>query len=76
MQKKINGEEPFKCIKDTFSVGATEGGYTLSYSVDKEIWTDYPTPVPANENLIVNDATPFLWFKLTGNAQEGVDILL
>lgn len=76
MQAKVNGAEPFKCLKDTFSVGVTTNGYTLNYSVDKENWTAYTQATPANEVLIVNGVTPYMWFKLAGNEDNDVEVIL
>lgn len=72
----VNGEQPFKALKTTFSVAATSGGYTLQYSVDKTNWTSYPDAVPANETLIVNGVTPYVWFRLKNNADQAVEIIL
>lgn len=72
----VNGEQPFKALKETFSVAATTGGYTLQYSVDRNTWSSYPDAVPANENLIVNGVTPYTWFRLKNNADTAVEIIL
>lgn len=76
MQILINGEEPFKCLKNTFAVAATSAGYTLNYSADKEVWTAYTQATPANETLIVNNVTPYMWFKLAGNTDAETRIIL
>lgn len=76
MQILINGSEPFKCLKDTFAVAATSAGYTLNYSVDRVHWTAYSSATPANENLIVNGVTPYMWFKLEGATDEEIRIIL
>lgn len=76
MKAIVNGEAPFKCLKETFAVAATSAGYTLNYSVDKENWSAWAQATPANEVLVVNDVTPFMWFKLVGNADEEVEIIL
>lgn len=76
MQRKVNAEEAFKTIQNCFQVGYTTAGYTLEYSVDKENWTAYPDPVPAQENLVVNDCVPYTWFRLKGNTDEEVDVIL
>ena len=76
MQVKINGETPFKCLKETFTVGPTSNGYVLGYGVSKEgPFTEYETAVPANETLIVYGVTALSWFKLIGN-QDEVDGIL
>ena len=76
MQAKVNGEEPFKVLKDTFTVGVTTNGYTLAYSADKENWTTYTQATPANEVLIVNGVTPYTYFMLSGNTDNNVEIVL
>lgn len=76
MKIMITGEEPFKSQRASFGVAATSAGYTLSYSADKNTWTDYPTAVPANDNLIVNGVPTYMWFKLKGNADEDIVVLL
>ena len=75
-QKTISGENAFRSQRDSFGVGATSNGYTLSYSVDKETWTDFPQAVPAGENLIVNHIPVYMWFKLKGNTDTDVAVLL
>lgn len=75
MQGKINGEQPFKCLKDTFAVAGTSAGFTLAYSVDKVNWTEWEESTPANEELIVNGVTPYMWFKLVGNSDENVNAI-
>ena len=75
MQAVIHGEQPFKCLKDTFAVAGTSAGYTLNYSVDKVNWTAWEDETPANEELIVNGVTPYMWFKLAGNVDETVNAL-
>ena len=67
MQVIVSGETPFKALKETFAVGPTTNGYTLQYGVDKNNLTDYTEATPAGEDLIVNGATPYMWFSLKGN---------
>lgn len=76
MQVKVNGSEPFKCLQSTFTIAATSAGYTLQYSADKVTWTSHAEVVPANENVVVNDATPYSWFRLEGNVDNDVLIIL
>lgn len=76
MQIKVNGEQPFKSQKESFAVAGTSAGYTLNYSVDKENWSAYPQATPANETLIVNGVTPYMWFKLAGNSDEETLIIV
>ena len=76
MQIVISGEKPFRAQKETFAVGGTSAGYTLNYSADKETWTAYPDAVPANETLVVYGVTPYMWFKLAGNSDTEVTIIV
>lgn len=75
MQGTISGENAFKCIKSTFAIGPTTNGYNLNYSVDKVNWTSWQDDTPANETLIVNGATPLMWFRLEGNTDENVQAI-
>lgn len=76
MNIKINGEEAFKALNSSFSVQATSGGYTLEFSVDKETWTAVSTPTPANENLMVININPYTYFRLAGNTDNNVEVIL
>ena len=76
MQITINGEQPFKAQKETFCVAGTSAGFTLNYSADKETWTAYEESTPADETLIVNGVTPYMWFKLAGNVDEETLIIV
>ena len=80
MQIRINGSNPFKVLKDTFSVAKTSGGYTLQWcnfnSENDEDWTSWPDSVPANEGLIANGCTPYVYFRLSGNTDQDVLIIL
>ncbi len=77
MQAIVSGETPFKCNKSTFAVGPTSNGYTLNYAVSKDgPFTAYSDATPANECLVVNGVTPYMWFKLAGNTDEEVEVIL
>lgn len=76
MQVKVSGENSFKCLKNTFSVGATTQGYTLAYSADDVNFTNYTQPTPAGETLIVYGVTPYTFFKLSGNTDNDVNVVL
>lgn len=76
MQAFVSGEKPFRSQRLSFAVAPTTAGYTLEYSVDKENWTAYPDAVPANENLMVNMVPIYMWFRLKGNSDKDVQILL
>jgi len=76
MQKTIVGDTPFKAAKDQFAVAATESGYQVAYSVDKENWTlDDQAIVPAGETLIYLGSMQYAWYKLSGNTEEVMAIL-
>lgn len=75
-QQIINGEVPFKVHKDNAIIGPSASGYTLAYGVSKDgTFTEYPTPVPAGENLILNGLAQYSWLKLVGNEGEVEAIL-
>lgn len=77
MQAIVNGEQPFKCYKNTFAVGPTSSGYTLNYGISKDgEFTAYSASTPAGECLVVNGAVPYMWFKLDGNVDEETEIIL
>lgn len=80
MQIKVNGETPFKVMKNTFTVSKTSSGYTLEWctfnSENDNDWQAYPQDVPADEGLICNGATPFTYFRLKNNADENVLVIL
>ena len=77
MQAIVSGETPFKAYKNTFAVGPTTSGYTLNYGVSKEgSWTAYTEATPADECLVVNGVTPYMWFFLEGNVDEATEIIL
>lgn len=68
MTRKINGEEIFQIINVGFSVSPSNEGYTLQYSADGNIFTDYDEDTPSNETLVVT-GLPLapLYFRLKGN---------
>jgi len=76
MKVMVSGETAFRSQRESFGVGPTSNGYTLSYSADKETWTDYDEATPANENLIVNGVPTYMWFKLKGNQDTEVVVIL
>lgn len=77
MQIKVNGENKFSAKKDQFAVAPTTSGYQVAYSADGENWTlDADAIVPANENLIYLGAMQYAWYKLVGNTDEEVNIIL
>ena len=77
MQIKVNGENKFSAKKDQFAVAPTTSGYQVAYSADGENWTlDADARVPANENLVYLGAMQYMWYKLVGNTDEEVNIIL
>ena len=77
MQIKVNGENKFSAKKDQFAVAPTTSGYQVAYSADGENWTlDADAIVPANENLVYLGAMQYAWYKLVGNTDEEVNIIL
>jgi hypothetical protein len=73
----VNGETPFKALKQEFMVGATTGGYTLAYSADKENWTaDSDAVVPADETLCYLSSVPYGFYKLSGNTDTNTVVIL
>lgn len=77
MQIKVNGENKFSAKKFQFAVAPTTSGYQVAYSADGENWTlDADAIVPANENLIYLGAMQYMWYKLVGNTDEEVNIIL
>lgn len=80
MKIVVNQSEPFKVVKDTFSVAKTTNGYTLQWCNEKSEndadWQSYETPVPANEALVVNGLTPYVWVRLSGNTDEETIVIL
>lgn len=77
MQITVNGETPFKALKDQFSVAPTTSGYQIAYSADKETFTlDSDAIVPANENLIYLGSMQYAWYMLSGNTDDNVVVIL
>ncbi len=69
MEVLVTGEQSFKVVKTTMTIGPSAGGYTLAYGVDRNgEFTEYSEAVPASEVCIVNGITPYTWFKLVGNS--------
>lgn len=75
MKALVNGEERFKALNDQFMVGPCSVQYTLAYSADGENFTAYEESCPANENVIVNGAIKYSWWKLSGNTSTD-DVLI
>lgn len=77
MQIYVNKEEPFKALKDQFSVAPTTSGYQLAYSADKENFdVDTDAIVPAGENLVYLGSMMYGWYMLSGNTDDNVLVIL
>ena len=77
MQIKINGEEKFSAKKSQFAVAPTASGYQIAFSADGENWTlDADAVVPANENLVYLGSMQYAWYKLSGNTDNNVNVIL
>ena len=77
MQIKINGEQKFSAKKESFAVAPTSSGYQIAYSADGTNWTlDTDAIVPANENLIYLGSMQYAWYKLSGNTDNDVNVIL
>lgn len=77
MQAIVSGETPFKALKNTFAIGPTTSGYTLSYGISKDgPFTQYSEATPAGECLVVNGVTPYMWFVLKNNVDAETEIIL
>lgn len=77
MKIKIDGEQKFTAKKDQFAVAPTTSGYQVAYSADGENFTlDADAVVPANENLIYLGAMTYGFYKLVGNTDNDVQIIL
>lgn len=68
----VRGEQVFSVPSDSFAISASNEGYTLSYSVDQQTWTDADKATPAGENLYVKNSINGLWYKLKGNQSDVV----
>lgn len=77
MQIKVNGEQKFSAKKNQFAVAPTTSGYQVAYSADGTNWTlDPDAIVPANENLIYLGSMQYAYYKLAGNTDQEVKIIL
>ena len=77
MKSKVNGENRFSAKKNQFAVAPTTSGYQVAYSADGENFTlDPDAIVPAGENLIYLGSMTYGWYKLVGNTDDNVKIIL
>lgn len=72
MKLIVNGEEPFKAPAPRFVIGQTSAGYTLEYGVDGENFTPWDEASEAEQDVVVTNAVPGMFIKLTGNADSEV----
>lgn len=80
MKKIIKNNQPFQCLKNTFSAQLPNGTYTLSYSVDGINYITYQndegiSDIAGNNVLVVNGCTPLTYFKISGISSEIVVLL-
>lgn len=74
---KVSGEERFRAQKNQFAISPTTAGYTIAYSANGVDWTtDTDAVVPANENLVYLGAMQFGWYKMEGNSDNDVEVLV
>ena len=77
MQIRISGESKFTAKQSQFAVAPTTCGYQIAYSADGETFTlDEDAVVPAGENLVYLGAMKYGWYKLAGNTDEDVNVIL
>lgn len=77
MTIQVSGDTPFKAVKNQFACAASESGFQVAYSVDKENWTlDPDAIVPANETLIYLGSMQYAWYRLSGNTNEALMVIV
>lgn len=77
MQIKVNKDETFSAKKNQFAVAPTASGYQVAYSANGVDWTlDSDAVVPANENLVYLGAMQYGWYKLSGNTDDNVNVIV
>lgn len=53
MEILVTGDQPFKVVKTTMTIGPSAGGYTLAYGVDRNgTFTNYTEAVPAGRLVL------------------------
>lgn len=74
---KVSGEAKFRAQRDQFAIAPTSAGYTIAYSANGVDFTeDTDAVVPANENLVYLGAMTYGWYKMVGNTDNDVEILV
>lgn len=77
MQIRLNKESVFTVKSDCFAVAPTTSGYQVAYSADGTNFTlDEDAVVPAGENLVYLGAMKYAWYKLVGNTDDDVNVIL
>ena len=78
MKTFVTGSEPFKALSDKFEVAATQSGYQVAYSPEKNgtYTVDTDAVVPAGEVLVYIGAQRWGYYMLSGCTDENVVILL
>lgn len=71
----VNGEEPFQAPASRLCIGKTSAGYTLQYGADKDSMTDWSEATDAGTDVVVSNAVPGMWMRLSGNTDSGVVIV-
>lgn len=70
----VNGQDPFVAPATGFCIGQTSGGYTLEYGVDGVNFTAVDEATEAGTDVVVANAVPGMWMRLSGNTDDGVVI--
>ena len=70
----VNKETPFVVPAERFCIGQTSSGYTLQYSADGVNYTSWDEPCDAHRDVIVTNAVPGIYMRLSGNMDDGVTI--
>ena len=74
---KVSGEAKFRAQRDQFAIAPTSAGYTIAYSANGVDFTeDTDAVVPANENLVYLGAMTYGWYRMVGNTDNDVEILV
>ena len=63
----VNGEDVFKAPAKRFMIGQSSAGYTLEYGVDGSNFTPWDQACEAGVDVVVANAIPGMYVKLTGN---------
>lgn len=78
MQLTINGEAPFRALKDQFSVAPSTSGYQVAFSTERNgtYTLDSDAIVPANEGLVYLGSGIYCWYKLVGNTDTALTVVV